>query len=137
MVRQTRKMITDTHGYSQLLTDTHGYSRILTDTHGYSQILTDTHGYSQILTDTHGTAFAIGPKGKARTHCYVCDANFVLRVKLRRHIRSGPLKPAPATCFYIFGISCKTMRLSRLEVGGENLLTRQVSSSRLGVENIL
>ena len=31
--------------------------------------------------------------------------------------QSGPLKPAPATCFYIFGISCKTMRLFCLEVG--------------------
>ena len=101
--------------------DTHGYSRILTDTHGYSWILTDTHGYSQILTDTHGTVCPIGPKGKARTHCYVCDANFAVRVKLRRHIRSGPLKPAPATCFYIFGISCETMRLSRLEVGWRKL----------------
>ena len=57
-----------------------------------------------------------GPKGKARTHCDVCDANFAVRVKLRRHIRSGPLKLAPATCFYIFGISCETMRLSLLEV---------------------
>ena len=63
----------------------------------------------------------IGPKGKVRTHCYVCDANFAVRVKLRRHIRSGPLKPAPAICFYIFGISCETMRLSRLEVGWRKL----------------
>ena len=89
----------EAQGYSWILTDTHRYSWILTDTHGYSQILTDTHGYSQILTDTHGTVCPIGPKGKARTHCYVYDANFAVRVKLRRHIRSGPLKPAPATCF--------------------------------------
>merc|ERR1711867_76308 len=59
----------------------------------------DTHGNLQILMDTYGTACAIGPKGKARTHCDVCDADFTVRVKLRRHIRSGPLKPAPATCW--------------------------------------
>merc|ERR1711895_405633 len=117
----------DTYGYSQILTNTHRYSQTLTDTLGYSRILMDTHGYSRILTDTHGTACTIGPKGKARTHCDVYDANFAVRVKLRRHIRSGPLKPAPATCFYIFGMSCETMRLSHLEVGGETFRTRQAS----------
>ena len=32
-------------------------------------------------------------------NCNVCDADFSLRVKLRRHIRRWPLKLAPATCF--------------------------------------
>ena len=34
----------------------------------------------------------------------VCNANFTVRVKLRRYIRSGPLKPAPATYFITFCI---------------------------------
>ena len=89
--------------------DTHGYSRILTDTHGTacaigpkgearifeprvpSGYLTHSNGYigfpyhPLVRPKRHETASAIGPKGKARTHCDVCDADFVVRVKLTRH----------------------------------------------------
>ena len=33
-------------------------------------------------------------------NCNECNDDFLLRVKLRRHIRSGPQKPAPSTCLY-------------------------------------
>ena len=36
------------------------------------------------------------------TNCNECDDNFSLRVKFRRHIKSGPPKSAPATCLFIF-----------------------------------
>ena len=36
--------------------------------------------------------YLIGP------YCNECHDDFSLTVKLRRHIRSGPPKPAPATC---------------------------------------
>ena len=35
------------------------------------------------------------------TNCNVYDENFSLTFKLRRHIRSGPLKPALATCILV------------------------------------
>ena len=35
-------------------------------------------------------------------NCNESDDDFSLRVKLRRHIRSRPRKPAPATCFDFF-----------------------------------
>ena len=69
-------------------------------------------------------------------NCDVCDADFVVRVKLRRHIRSKPLKLAPATCFLYFWDFMQDNEIISFG-GGENLLTRQASSSRLGVENIL
>ena len=33
-----------------------------------------------------------------RPYCNECHDDFSLGVRLRRHIRSGPTKPAPATC---------------------------------------
>ena len=40
--------------------------------------------------------YLIGP------YCNECHDDLYLGVKLRRHIRSGPPKPAPATCYWIY-----------------------------------
>ena len=39
--------------------------------------------------------YLVGP------YCNECHDDFSLAVKLRRHIRSGPPKPAPATCYFV------------------------------------
>ena len=53
----------------------------------------------QFASKYHVSLDSLRPQIWEHTNCNVCDADFSLRVKLRRHIRSRPLKPAPATCY--------------------------------------